>query len=314
MDATIIICTFNRSRLLDHTIAQLGRLEVSRGTEWEVLVVNNNCNDETDAVIRRHSEKLPIRGLWEPRPGKSHAANLAVKEAKGELLLWTDDDVLVDRAWLNAYVEAARSYPHASFFGGPITPRFEAEPPTWFSRHLHSIVNCYALRDAFDEPFVPISVDCLPYGANMATRAHCFHDCPFDVRLGPQRNTEIRGEELALLQKCHDRGLQGLWVQGARVQHFIPKSRLTERYIWDYHRGQGRTEVRLGQSAPAKEVFGMPRWVLRQYLENLALSKLWSLKKDDRWLRSLIRAAHCRGILKESWEQHVSGRAPSQLA
>jgi len=124
MDATIIICTFNRSALLDKTLERLRCLDVSASADWEILVVNNNSNDDTDAVIRRHSEQLPIRPLWEPRQGKSHAANLAVSEARGDLLLWTDDDVLVERGWLRAYVEAAQAYPHVSIFGRPIEPTF----------------------------------------------------------------------------------------------------------------------------------------------------------------------------------------------
>lgn len=314
MDASIIICTFNRSRLLDQTLLRLRQLDVPRGINWEIFVVNNNCTDETDEVIGRHSGTLPLHRLWDPRPGQSHAANLAAREAKGDLLVFTDDDVLVDRGWLGAHVQAARAHPHVSFFGGPITPWFESEPPEWIKYNLALIDNCYAVRDEFEQPFTPIGETYLPYGANLAIRRDCFHECPFDDRLGPQGKTEIRGGEIALVQEYLKRGLQGLWVQGARVQHFIPNARLTERFIWDYHCGQGRTEVRLGLPAPAKEVFGMPRWVLRQYLENLAMSKLFSLKKDDRWLRSLIRAAHCRGILKESREQRVSGRVPSLLA
>src|SRR5271157_1520553 len=83
MDATIIICTFNRSSLLDNTLNQLRCLDVSGGGDWDILVVDNNSNDDTDAVIRRHSEQLPIRRLWEPRQGKSHAANLACQRSAG---------------------------------------------------------------------------------------------------------------------------------------------------------------------------------------------------------------------------------------
>ena len=109
MNTSIIICTFNRSGLLDKTLERLRCLDVSVCADWEILVVNNNSTDDTDAVIRRHSEHLPIRRLWEPRTGKSHAANLAISEAKGDLLLWTDDDVLVDRDWLKAYVQTANA-------------------------------------------------------------------------------------------------------------------------------------------------------------------------------------------------------------
>jgi len=299
MFVTIVICTFNRSRLLDKTLDQFRSLTVSCCTEWEILVVNNNCNDDTDEVIQRHSNHLPVRRLWEPRPGKSYAANLALREMKGDLILWTDDDVLVERGWLNAYVEAARRHTHVSFFGGPIIPWFETDPPAWLSRHLHSISACFAIRNSFEEPFVPIGASPLPFGANMATRRACFDENSFEVRLGPQGNAQIRGEETALLKTWLKRGLEGLWVQEARVQHFIPKARLTERYVWDFHCGAGRTQVRRGDLAPGKELFGVPRWVVRQYVENLVVSTLLSPTKNARWLGALTKAAICHGIIHE---------------
>ncbi len=109
MSTTIAICTYNRSSLLDKTFAQLRHLDVAGCGEWEILVVNNNCSDDTDAVIQRHSDVLPLRRLSEPRPGKSYAANLAVQEARGDVILWIDDDVLVDPGWLGAYVRAAHT-------------------------------------------------------------------------------------------------------------------------------------------------------------------------------------------------------------
>ncbi len=91
------ICTWNRASLLDRTLAEFRLLEIPHGVEWEVMVVNNQCSDSTDAVIARHAAHLPIRRLVEPRPGLSHSRNCAVAAARGDLLVWTDDDVLVDR-------------------------------------------------------------------------------------------------------------------------------------------------------------------------------------------------------------------------
>jgi hypothetical protein len=307
MNVSIICCLFNRSGLLDKTLDRLRRLDVAPCAHWEILVVNNNSSDDTDTVIERHSEQLPIRRLWEPRTGKSHAANLAISEARGDLFLWTDDDVLVDRDWLKAYVQAALAHPDASFFGGPIVPWFETEPPHWIRTHLRSIASCFAIRDEFTQSFTPGGPRYLPYGANMATRPHCFEGRPFDVGLGPQADTEIRGEEEALLQECLSGGLQGLWVKEARVQHFIPKERLTERFVWNFYFGHGRTEVRRGEVPRAEEIFGMPRWAVRRYVESLVVSTLLSPTKNRYWIRAFKDVATCRGVFKEYREQRTSG-------
>lgn len=89
MRITVAVCTWNRARLRDQTLAAMRQLQVPAGVEWELLVVNNNCTDATDDVIERHSTHLPIRRLFEVKQGHSHARNRAVAEATGELIVWT---------------------------------------------------------------------------------------------------------------------------------------------------------------------------------------------------------------------------------
>ena len=100
MFITVAICTWNRAILLDKTLTQMHRLCVPDDVEWELLVVNNNCSDDTDAVIGRHADILPIRRIHEMKTGLSNARNTAVHNAKGDYIIWTDDDVLVDEKWL----------------------------------------------------------------------------------------------------------------------------------------------------------------------------------------------------------------------
>ena len=81
MDVTVAICTWNRADLLDRTLAEMAALRVPAGLRWELVVVDNNCTDHTDAVAARYAGRLPLRLLHQPTPGKSHAANLALDEA-----------------------------------------------------------------------------------------------------------------------------------------------------------------------------------------------------------------------------------------
>src|SRR6516225_8873209 len=106
---TIAICTWNRSKSLNVTLKSLQQLIVPSGIKWELVVINNNCTDDTDEVIARFADGLPIRLLHEKRQGLSNARNCAVKAAKGEYTVWTDDDVIVDSNWLVAYVNAIRT-------------------------------------------------------------------------------------------------------------------------------------------------------------------------------------------------------------
>ena len=120
---TAAICTWNRCESLRQTLEGFTHLNVPADTEWELLVVNNNCTDRTDDVLRSFEHRLPIRRAFEPTPGQSNARNRIVAEATGDYILWTDDDVTVSPDWLVAYAEAFRARPEGGLFGGPIRAR-----------------------------------------------------------------------------------------------------------------------------------------------------------------------------------------------
>src|SRR5258708_18628298 len=99
MHITVGICTWNRCELLTQTLSRLRTLAVPPDVDWEVLVVNNNSTDRTDAVVDSFVGRLPIRRLFEPRPGVACARNRVLREGRGDCVLWTDDDALVDENW-----------------------------------------------------------------------------------------------------------------------------------------------------------------------------------------------------------------------
>jgi glycosyltransferase involved in cell wall biosynthesis len=298
MNATIAICTWNRAKLLDRTLAQMQNLHIPAGVEWELLVVNNDCTDHTDEVIARHRKHLPLRALSELRPGKSFAGNLAVKEAKGELILWTDDDVIIDPHWLSAYVAAAVHWPDASYFGGIIEPWFEVPPPAWISQNLRTLAMAYALKN-YGNKSRPFQTDEMPYGANMAIRKKVFESVCFDTRLGPTGNNEMRGEEVALITKLQQRNHVGVWVSEAKVHHYIPTSRLTRQYIWAYHCGFGQSSIRVKGVPAGRTIGSVPRWLFRQYYEQWFKSVAMRLLRSPDWVGPFTRAAITRGMIAE---------------
>jgi glucosyl-dolichyl phosphate glucuronosyltransferase len=298
MHITVVICTWNRAELLDQTLGAMHGLEVPAGVDWELLVVNNNCTDHTDAVIARHTDHLPLRRLFEPTPGKSHACNLAIAEATGELILWTDDDVLVDPSWLAAYAAAARRYPDAGFFGGKITPWFEGSPPRWLREHWGMVENAFAVRDLGNEP-LQFNSRVVPYGANFAVRTAVQRLYPFDTDLGPRPGSALRMEEIALVRRMIADGLTGWWVPRAQVRHFIPRSRQSTRYLLDYGRGYGEYLALTGGRVEGVHWFGKPRWMWRELVETgvrYHLRRLWA--SPQTWLRDLMTYAEQRGKVR----------------
>src|SRR5262252_3228871 len=86
LSVTVAICTWNRSQSLQHTLEGFAQIAVPSETDWELLVVNNNCTDRTDEVIGAFEGHLPVRRVLERRAGLSHARNRAVTEASGDYI------------------------------------------------------------------------------------------------------------------------------------------------------------------------------------------------------------------------------------
>src|SRR5579863_9995619 len=102
MTVTIILCTYNRCQRLARALDSVASSTVSDSVKWEVLVVDNNSTDQTREVAEEFSRSHPghFRYCFEPKQGKSHALNAGIREARGDILAFLDDDVTVGPTWL----------------------------------------------------------------------------------------------------------------------------------------------------------------------------------------------------------------------
>src|SRR5215510_7387054 len=300
MQITIAICTWNRSNLLRKTLEQMTRLVVPQEFQWELLVVNNNSTDDTDKVISSFSFYLPIRRLFEPNPGLSNARNQALRHAKGDYILWTDDDVLVNERWLIEYWHAFRHWPEGILFGGPVEPWFAETPPQWLRQVFPQVSHAYAVRDLGTQP-IPLSIQggALPFGANFAVRTEEQCQYLYDPHLGRKPQSSLVGEETALLTAMLEKGAQGWWVPTARVQHYIPQDRQTIRYLRSFFFGVGESEALKTLGDRKSHCFDQPRWMWRAAIEAEVRYRLRRfLSEPNVWIEDLKQASYWWGNLR----------------
>src|SRR5579862_1106876 len=102
MKITVILCTYNRHQSLAAALESIADQHLPAGADWEVVVVDNNSSDHTREVVDQYCRKYPnrFRYVFEPQPGKSYALNTGIREAKGDVLAFMDDDVTVEADWL----------------------------------------------------------------------------------------------------------------------------------------------------------------------------------------------------------------------
>jgi hypothetical protein len=298
MRIDVAICTWNRSSMLARTLQRLLEVSVPAGIEWELLVVDNNSTDATPEVLGRFRSRLPLRSVFEPRPGQSNARNRALDETRADYLIWTDDDVLVDREWIAAYARAFQKHPEAAVFGGPVEPWFDGTPPRWLAHHWQHVGPAFAVRQLGDQPFA-LDTARVPFGANFAVRIDIQRAYPYDPSRGLRPGSDIRGEETHMIREMLAAGHTGWWVPDAKVQHYIPRDRQSLKYVRRVYTGHGELTGRSLQFSPYRRVLGRPRLLVKKALAAEARYRWARLTESaDVWLVRLREAAIAWGRLK----------------
>jgi glycosyltransferase involved in cell wall biosynthesis len=253
---SVAICTFNRCNDLRLTLESISLDTIDFSRTWELLIIDNNSTDNTSKIAQQFKDKLPLRYLFEPKQGLSHARNRAIHEAKSSILVFTDDDVDVVPGWLASYSNAFEENPNLAFAGGKIIPTWMGTPPKWFianaGSHLRGITAWY---DEGNE-FWPYSREREPfYGANIGFRVEAVKSVNgFDPDFG-MRGTELGlGEETITINRLFTNGFSGLYIPDAVVRHRIYPSRWTRRHILRYAIANGKRLSKLNPSSTSPQV------------------------------------------------------------
>ena len=251
MNITVVICTYNRCDSLRHTLASVAVLTMSEDTEWEILVVDNNSTDHTRAVVEQAGP--PFRYLFEPKQGKSFALNAGISAAKGEILAFLDDDVIVHQAWLDSLTRMMRKDKAIAGAGGRTKPFWGGYTlPTWLS--IEEPYNSGGILAAlFDLGDHPGRLDKPPYGTNMAFRREMFEKYGmFRTHLGPRPGNLIRSEDTEFGLRLLAAG-ETLWYEpSAIVYHPVLPERLNMQYYLNWWYDYGRADAREWELAHSK--------------------------------------------------------------
>ena len=302
MDCSILLATRDRSASLERTLASIAA-QKAPGISWEVLVADNGSSDDTPAVLEGWAGRLPLRTATEPVPGKNRALNRVLGMARGTLLLFTDDDVVLAPGWLAAHAAAAARWPGHQIFGGIIRPRFPPDPPAWAAREPFASV----LFAAYDFGGTEAPTDQLPFGPNYSLRAECLTATAFDDAVGPNGSEYAMGGETELLRRLARGGAKAVYVPDALVEHVVRPEQLTEQFVLDRARRFGRGLVRMGDVTwSPHRLFGAPRYLTRQLLEAWVARAAARLRGDAH--RRLVADFRCQVVLGSIAECRETGR------
>jgi glycosyltransferase involved in cell wall biosynthesis len=312
MIVTVILCTYNRADSLGTALESVLASALPSCIDWELLVVDNNSRDRTREVINEFCRRHPgrVRYIFEAQQGLSKARNAAIRQARGEILAFVDDDVTVEPAWLENLTAGLRDGQWAGS-GGRILPQQGFSPPTWLALQGpwgQGGVLCAQFdmgdttRQITEEP---------PYGTNMAFRKEMFEKYGgFRTDLGRCGESLIGNEDTEFGRRLMEAGERLRYEPLAVVYHSIPAERLNKRYFRAWWFAFGRAQMR--EKGPRTKVWGIPRFyfslpniALRLFLPQVARSLL-ARDPRERFRRQCF-ACCMAGNMAEIWNLALKG-------
>lgn len=243
MDITILICTHNSATRLPETLQHLKQQKYTEDIAWEVLIVDYISPDDTPGVARRiwSDHVVPLRVISEAKPGKTPALETGLKAARGTAVCIVDDDNWVFEDYVSVAHNTMKAHPDVGVIGAYGEAHCEIEPPRWFEENNGT----YAVgSQGTKRGYVEDKRRLWFWGAGSVIRKDAWLKAKtrgFLPRLNPTRGAEATlfkkgftgGEDPEL---CFAIQLVGyrLWYEPSlKYKHFIPKARLSEKFITD---------------------------------------------------------------------------------
>jgi glycosyltransferase involved in cell wall biosynthesis len=308
---TVLFATRDRAGILRNVLESFCHLQPPP-SGWKLVVVDNGSTDDTAEVIASFANRLPMRSVLEPKPGKNSALNTGLALVEGDLTVFTDDDVFPREDWLVQLREAADAHPECTMFGGTVVPRWESRPPNWIG--WLDLAPIFAVTpSSMREGELPPEQARLIYGPNMAVRTSLFQaGVRFDSSIGPRGDSYAMGSETELLLRISRQGHKAWYVRRATVEHFVRKEQLNKAWILKRAVRFGRGMHRMAPNQ--KQWMGIPRHLVRDLPKELLIAAACVLFRPDKTFRACWRFNYLRGVAIESLIMHRDHRVRAKPA
>lgn len=211
--------------------------------DYEILLINNNSTDHTEDICRQFQVDYPnvaFRYYVETNQGLSYARNRGVKESRGDVLVFVDDDATVFDTYLSSICSFFEKHSEVSACGGPIIPVYETEKPKWLSHYTEQLIGGALYRGDKLEPFRNGKY---PGGGNSAFRRGIFEKYGlFNVELGRKGAGLIGAEEKDLYDRLTRGNEVFYYLPHMGIYHYIPPKKLTEAHFKELTYSIGKSE------------------------------------------------------------------------
>lgn len=306
----VLIPTHNRNDLLARTLQSVLACEPPGNRSVRVIVIENGGEYGAKTICEEAHGKI---GRPEYRfvelGNKSAALNAILSELPDHLVVFLDDDVRADPRILIEYAAAASDHREGRFYGGGVLIDYEDPPPDWLLHYLPKSATGWHPKP---EDYAPMGKMHF-FGANWAAFSRdLLLVGGFDVQFGPGSRLGATGQETQMQSQLVQAGVRPVYIPGAIVWHYVPKSRCSPE--WAVERAR-RMAVRSGylsaSSRKHRAALGIPAWLWKS-TAMLALERAWlTLRRADPETRfkARFRMAEHLGSMIGNFRYHHQERA-----
>ncbi len=235
---TVAIATYNRAQLLRQTLEGLVKQDYP-AERLEILVINNNSPDRTEETVASFASAAhPPRHVLERQQGANFARNRAIQEARGDIIIFADDDILVEAGWVREMVRPFEEHPELRIgaVGGEVIPVFPDGCPAWVA----GFHGPQALRAGCG----PLRPGQVPMSASLAFLRRTFTELGFfDTALGRKGGVVFGGDENLVIKRLFKGGYEVWFAPACPVLHQMPAERTTFRYVRKHAFDSARSRV-----------------------------------------------------------------------
>lgn len=236
---SVIIPTYNRSLRLASAIESFLEQEYPKD-RYEIIVVDNNSSDNTREVVERFvgSSNVSVRYLFEKRQGVHFARNSAAKQSAGDILYFTDDDMIADKSLLLNMIKVFAMNYNVGSATGRVLPKWESDPPEWILKYCCNWL--LSLNDRSEQILIA------PYDVGIFSCHQAILREPF-FKSGGFNPENTAGEwigdgETGLNTKIMELGYSFAYNYDSLIYHVIPSDRLTQSYLNKRFANQGNCD------------------------------------------------------------------------
>ena len=267
----VVLCTYNRAQLLQSALEAIANQSAPDDGRWAVLVVNNNCTDNTIQVVESFYGRVPsLEVVEEHRQGLTEARQRGFWATNAPWVAFVDDDCCIESEWVDCALRFIERRPEAAGFNGHnILALGSEQPKPWVSPGMFASGNPSGVGEQVIHSL---------HGAGMVLRRSAVEQSGWldDPMAADRRGKSlVSGGDNELAIRTRAAG-GNLWhVPSCRLHHEVDAERLTFAYL-------ARLNYRLAEAYPLLHsmTYGGSRWFARfglavvgQFVRALGLKK-----------------------------------------